>query len=361
MRIILSGGGTGGHIYPALSVADALRPHAERLMFLGGESGPERQIVADAGYEFFGLPAAPLRKSPSGAMKAAVSAGGGMVKAIGALRRFKPDLVLATGGYAAIAAGLAAAVSRVPLILVEPNAVPGRVTRALAPAATLIATAIPGTETRLPLGKTVRTGYPIRKEIANGSKETARERWGLTANRPVILVTGGSQGAFTLNQATLEAAPLWIGAGYQLLHSAGRKLYDAIRDRADARADQGYRLVPYIEGMADAFAVADLVVCRGGASTLAELTACGKPGIIVPYPHHADRHQIINAMMLQEAGAAVMIENKEAVSALPSMALRLMSDAGRRSRMSEASLKLGRPGAAEAIAGEIERIVRSRR
>jgi UDP-N-acetylglucosamine--N-acetylmuramyl-(pentapeptide) pyrophosphoryl-undecaprenol N-acetylglucosamine transferase len=343
-----------------LSTAEFLRPHADRLLFIGGETGPERRMAEKAGLEFIGLPAAPLRRSPTGILKAASSAAGGWLVALGVMRRFQPDLVLATGGYAAVAAGLAASALRIPLVLEEPNAVPGKVTRLLAPAAALIATGLPGAESRLPFGKTIRTGYPIRQGIAAGSKAAALRRWNLDAERPVAFVYGGSQGAYTLNETTLAALPKWTAAGIQVLHSAGRKLYEDIKSRGETWEGEGYRPVPYVESMEDAYAAADLIVCRGGASSLSELAACGKPAVIVPYPHHADRHQIVNARVMQEAGAAIMVENRDAAAVLPGLVMKLMADSDRRRRMAEASRIMGRPHASEAVASEILRILGGR-
>lgn len=339
-----------------MSTAEALRPHASDLLFLGSESGPERKLVEDAGFEFVGLPAAPLRRSIGGILKAGGNAGAGVIRAANVVRRFKPNVVVATGGYAAFAAGLAAGLLRIPLVMEEPNAVPGRVTRLLAPMASLITTALPGPERRLPTGRCVQTGFPIRRETTQGSSEAAAERWNLDPNRPVILIYGGSQGAFTLNQATLAAIPQWTQAGIQVLHSAGRKLYDNVKEQAGSWESQGYRPVPYIEGMADAYAISDLVICRGGASSIAEVTACGLPAIIVPYPHHADRHQCENARVLEAAGAGFMVENREAVATLPNLAQSLITDGERRRRMAEASHCLGRPDAAEAVAKQVLRI-----
>ena len=319
-------------------------------MFIGSETGPEGKIVEAAGWEFEGLPAAPLRRSLPGMAKAVGSAGAGVARAMSILRRFQPDVVIGTGGYASFAAGLAAGILRIPLVLEAPDAVPGKATRLLAPLASRICTAIPGAERRLPGGKIVHTGFPIRKEIMQGSEVAARRRWDLDPDRPVMLVYGGSQGAHTLNQATLAGLPNWTTAGIQVLHSAGRKLYDGVAAEGEAWRERGYRLVPYIDGMADAYAAADLVVCRGGASSIAEVTACGKPGIYVPYPHHADRHQEVNALAVEAAGAGLMVLNGDAVAALPGLVVSLMGDAERCRRTAAASRAFGKPDAAEAIA-----------
>jgi UDP-N-acetylglucosamine--N-acetylmuramyl-(pentapeptide) pyrophosphoryl-undecaprenol N-acetylglucosamine transferase len=221
--------------------------------------------------------------------------------------------------------------------------------------ASVITTALPGPERRLPVGRCVQTGFPIRQATTQGSSEAAAERWNLDPNRPVVLVYGGSQGALTLNQATLAALPQWTSAGIQILHSAGRKLYDRVKEQSGNGEERGYRVVPYIEGMTDAYAIADLVICRGGASSIAEVTACGLPAIIVPYPHHADRHQYENGKVLETAGAGFMVENREAVATLPNLAQSLITDGERRRRMADASRRLGRPDAAEAVAKQVLR------
>jgi UDP-N-acetylglucosamine--N-acetylmuramyl-(pentapeptide) pyrophosphoryl-undecaprenol N-acetylglucosamine transferase len=169
-------------------------------------------------------------------------------------------------------------------------------------------------------------------------------------------VYGGSQGARTINQATLAALPIWLKSGIQVLHSAGRKLYDGIKEEGADWQAFGYHPVPYIEGMADAYAAADLIVCRGGASSIAEATACGLPAIIVPYPHHADRHQILNALALEAAGGGIMMENREAVAALPGRALSLITDKERLAKMAQASRRMGRPDAARSVAETIFKV-----
>lgn len=327
-------------------------------MFIGSETGLEKEIVLKAGYEYAGIPAAPLKRSPAALLKAVASVGLGVFQAVQALRRFRPDVVVVTGGYAGIAAGLAAGVLRIPLVLEEANAVPGRATKLLMPYARLIATGIEPEEGAFPAGKTVCTGFPVRPEITQGSKAAALERWNLRPDRPLVMVYGGSQGARTLNRATLAALPVWMEAGIQVLHSAGRKLYDETVPGTEPWRAQGYRPVPYLEGMADAYAAADLVVCRGGASSISEVTACGLPTIIVPYPHHADRHQYKNAEAVERAGAGLMLEDAEAVDRLGGMVHSLIEDNERRCRMAEASRNLGKPDAARRVAEEILKIVK---
>jgi UDP-N-acetylglucosamine--N-acetylmuramyl-(pentapeptide) pyrophosphoryl-undecaprenol N-acetylglucosamine transferase len=262
-------------------------------------------------------------------------------------------VVVVTGGYAGLAAGVAAGLLRVPLVLEEPNAVPGRATKLLMPFAKVVATALVAPESRFPERKIVDTGYPIRPEITQGSAEAARERWGLEPGCPVLMVYGGSQGARSINEAVRAALPGWLDAGIQVLHSAGRKLYDEAVQGTEEWQARGYRPVPYIEGMGDAYAVADLVVCRGGATSIVEAAACGKPMLIVPYPHHTDRHQYLNAEVAESAGAGIMVENAEAVTRLPGLVPSLMADGERRARMAEASRQLGKPDAAQALADVI--------
>jgi UDP-N-acetylglucosamine--N-acetylmuramyl-(pentapeptide) pyrophosphoryl-undecaprenol N-acetylglucosamine transferase len=267
-------------------------------------------------------------------------------------------VVVVTGGYAGLAAGVAAGLLRVPLVLEEPNAVPGRATKLLMPFARFVATALVAPESRIPKRKIVDNGYPIRPEITQGSAEAARERWNLKPGRPVLMVYGGSQGARSINQAVRAALPKWLDAGIQVLHSAGLKLYDEAVQGTEEWQDRGYRPVPYIEGMGDAYAVADLVVCRGGATSIVEAAACGKPMLIVPYPHHTDRHQYLNAGVAESAGAGIMVENSVATTRLPDLVLSLMADEDRRARMAEASRGLGRPDAARVLAEEILKVAR---
>lgn len=358
-RIIITGGGTGGHIYPALGVAEALR--GEAVEFVGTAQGPEARIVPAAGYRFHAIPSRKLDGRPGLATLVALgTAAGGVVRAARLLRDLRPGVVFGTGGYAAAPVLLAASLLRVPTLIHEGNSIPGRTNRWLARVATRVAVSYEASLPFFPTGKTIVTGFPVRAAIAGGSAERARSALGLGA-RPLIFAFGGSTGSASINRAMDEALPLLTPLGIEALHQRGRMDAEG-DDTARASRPGWYHPVRYVEEMPDALAAAELVISRAGASTLAELATAGRPAILVPYPHaHAD-HQTANARALVEAGAAVLLPDAELTGPrLASEITRLMQDPGRRQRMASAARALARPDAAARIAAEIRQLATARR
>ena len=319
MKIVFTGGGTGGHLYPAIALADALRGRAN-IRFIGTADRLEAKIVPDAGYELVTISSRPLQRSVSFStvQTAAVNAAG-IVQAIRALRAFSPDIIIATGGYVCFPVMVAAKILRTVgqlharLALVEPNAQPGLTNRLLAPMVDEVWGAFSQSDSRF-AGKYVHTGIPVRASLfhPNNRIEAAR-RLGLDPNRRTILAIGGSQGARSINETiaalvTRRALP----SNWQILHASGERDYEYMQ--AEERApfgDNRIVLVPYLRDMADAYALADLVIARAGASTLGELAALGLPGVLVPYPFAAEDHQTANARAFEKAGAAVVIADAD--------------------------------------------------
>jgi UDP-N-acetylglucosamine--N-acetylmuramyl-(pentapeptide) pyrophosphoryl-undecaprenol N-acetylglucosamine transferase len=356
---VLTGGGTGGHVYPGLAIAEALRASAPDIavLFVGGDR-LEARIVPAEGWRFARLPARGLPRRPGPAMVWAL-----VVTAVGALRalwlllRWRPDVVVATGGYVCVPVGLAAIVLGRPLVLQEQNLRPGLATRVLARRARWASVPHADAGAHLRARRTEVTGVPLRRRATTGDRTRGRERWGLAEDRLTLLVIGGSQGAASLNRATCRLADLLMYEGrLQILHHTGPEHLAWVRAAIGHREHVGppavrHQAVPFLDPVGDAYACADLVLCRAGASTLAEVTAWGLPAIVVPYPHAADAHQDDNAAILVRAGAAVRIADDaldgtvlvETVSAL-------LADPARRAAMAEASRGLGRPDAAEIVA-----------
>lgn len=366
MRALLTGGGTGGHVYPALAVAEVLRQNpgaGADLLYVGSKGGMEAEIVARAGLPFRGISAGALRgRSPLGLAVGAGQTAAGLAQALGILGEHRPDAVLATGGYVCVPVVLAAWLRRVPVLIYLPDVEPGLAVRLLARFATRVA--VTSGESRRFFGpraaKVVETGYPVRPEVRAMDRLRAREQMGLPADASVLLVFGGSRGARTLNEAVAAALPRLLALGH-VVHVCGRE------DEAAARARQAglpaaladrYHLFAYLHSaeMAAALATADLVVSRSGASTLGEFPAVGLPSVLVPYPY-AGAHQRLNAEALASRGAAVVLEN-EAVraGALPPTVEALLGDPKRLREMSEAARRLARPDAAEAIARELRNL-----
>jgi UDP-N-acetylglucosamine--N-acetylmuramyl-(pentapeptide) pyrophosphoryl-undecaprenol N-acetylglucosamine transferase len=352
VRIVVSGGGTGGHIYPALGVAEALR--GDEVHFVGTTTGPEARIVPASGFRFHAIPCRKLGgRAGVGTVAALATAAWGVARAVRLLRDLDPDVVFGTGGYATGPVVLAAALLRVPTMIHEGNSIPGRTNRWLARVVRRIAVSYESAIPYFPRARTVLTGFPVRGAIGGGKAERARAEHGLDS-RPLLFAFGGSSGAESINRAVAGALPLLAPLGLQVLHQTGRGTEHA---EPAAGGPDWYHSVAYVEGMADALAAASLVVCRAGASTLAELTAAAKPAILVPYPFaHAD-HQTHNARALVAAGAAVLVPDHELTGPrLAKEVARLLGDPDGRERMAAASQALGRPEAAERLAAELRQL-----
>lgn len=319
MNVVFAGGGTGGHLYPAIALADALRGRAH-VRFIGTADRLEATIVPDAGYELVTIASRPLQRSFSfGTVQTAAVNAVGVAQALAALAAFSPDIVIATGGYVCFPVVVAAKMLRIiarshmKLALVEPNAHPGLTNRLLAPIVDEVWGAFEHADARF-AGKYVHTGIPVRDSLfhPNNRIEAAR-RLGLDPNRKTILAIGGSQGARSVNETiaalvTRRALP----PEWQILHASGERDYEYMQ--AEERApfgDNRVVLVPYLREMADAYELADLVIARAGASTLGELAALGLPSILVPYPYASEDHQTMNARVFEDAGAAVVVSDRD--------------------------------------------------
>lgn len=360
MRVVVACGGTGGHIYPGLAVAGALRERdpAIEILFIGG-SGLEASIVPEHGWSFRSVAARQLPRRPSlrvlTAMGAVVA---GTVQAARLLRAFRAQAVVATGGYAAAPVGAAAALLRIPIVLQEQNLFPGLTNRVLSHVAARIS--IPHEDVRRIFPRGVVTGVPIRRGAMGGDRARGLARFGLEAGSFTVLVLGGSQGARSLNAAVLDAAPRLRDPGsVQILHQTGKGQAEEVRARAAEIGTPRYVAVGYIEDVADAYACADLVVCRAGAATLAEVTANGLACVLVPYPFAAAGHQDANAVLLEAHGAAVVLPDRELSGGrIAGVIDTLRGDGARRRGMAEASRTLGRPRAADAVAALVAEVAR---
>jgi UDP-N-acetylglucosamine--N-acetylmuramyl-(pentapeptide) pyrophosphoryl-undecaprenol N-acetylglucosamine transferase len=369
MNILLAGGGTGGHVYPGLAVAEAVRRHdpTARVLFVGSRMGMEASLVPAAGVPFVGLPVHPPRsRVPLRLAISAASVGLGLVQAFGVVARFRPDAVLATGGVVAVPPVIAGAAFNVPVVVLEGNAVPGRTNLLLARYGRVIAVAFDAAAARLPAGRTVVTGLPIRREVYTATREDGLASFGLDRSRKTVLIVGGSQGAVRLNAAVVEAVRrLASRKDLQVVHQIGRGWSGEGRDHAPAAAASVSRLVggirylpmPYIQEIGPAYACADLVVSRCGANALAEITANGRPAILVPYPFAADDHQTHNASALVAGGAAVLISDAQLTGELLANAMTdLLDTPGRLEAMAASARTQGRPDAADRVVALISRL-----
>lgn len=318
MKVAFAGGGTGGHVYPAIALADALAGRAE-ILFVGSPDGIEKTLVPAAGYELAAIESSPLQRGASlGMLRTIATNAAGIAQGVGVLRNFDPDIVIATGGYVCFPAVAAARILRgvrasPALALLEPNAHPGLANRLLAPIVDEVWGAFPEADPAFSR-KYLYTGIPVRASLLHpDNRIEAARRLGLDPSRRTILAIGGSQGARTVNEAiaalvTRRALP----PAWQVLHICGERDYEYMQ--AAERTPFGENLavlVPYLPDMSDAYAVCDLAIARAGASTLGELTALGIPALLVPYPFASEDHQTTNARKLAERGAAVVIPDRE--------------------------------------------------
>ena len=316
LRVLVTGGGTGGHIYPAVAIARELqRRGAGALLFVGARGGMEERLVPEAGFELVTLPTSGLvRKRPHEAALALLRLAAATAGALSVLRRFRPDVVVGTGGYAAGPVGLAARVLGVPLVLQEQNAVPGVTNRWLARFAACVAVPYAEARARFPAGtRLMLAGNPVRSEVAAVgagavSRTEARRRLGLPDRVRVVLMMAGSRGSAVFARLFAEMLP-HLGWGH-LFFVSGRDHHAAAEAALRRVPGAPVTLVPYLSAMPDGWAAVDLVVCRAGAMTLAELAAVGRPAVLIPSPHVTHHHQEANAQVFAQAGAAEVLGEK---------------------------------------------------
>jgi UDP-N-acetylglucosamine--N-acetylmuramyl-(pentapeptide) pyrophosphoryl-undecaprenol N-acetylglucosamine transferase len=375
MRVLVSGGGTGGHIYPALAVAMQLREEYQaEILFLGSDDGLENEIVPAAGFRLATIKAGKLRRYISwetitGVMRVPV----GMVEAINLVGQFRPGVAFTSGGYVAVPAGLAARFERVPLLMHQQDVPPNLSNRLVAPLATRISVAFADSLAYFPARKTLQLGNPLRQamlDVRQTPPQEARRALGFERQEPLLLVTGGSQGARHLNQTVGKALPDLL-AHCQVLQISGNALYNETRELCEsvlAAQDEvvrrRYRLVAYLnEEMPLALQAADLVLCRSGASTLSELAALGKPSILVPLPPAiGSSPQEANAEMFgRNKAARVMKDGDLKPQVLVENVTSILASSTLLEAMSNAANSFAKPQATREIAAEIVKIAKVRK
>jgi UDP-N-acetylglucosamine--N-acetylmuramyl-(pentapeptide) pyrophosphoryl-undecaprenol N-acetylglucosamine transferase len=351
MRAILAGGGTGGHVIPALAIAHELRArYSAEVAFIGTARGIETRLVPQAGYDLKLIEVGALKNvSLATRARTMFALPLAIVQSWRIVRSFRPDVVIGVGGYASGPAILAAALQGIPTVAFEPNFVPGFANRLVAPMVTAAAVQFP--ETARAFRNAHVTGIPVRRDFF----EIAPRGEG---GPPTLLVFGGSQGAHAINTvmiASLAALAARV-PGLRILHQTGERDYNEAQ-AAYLHAGLPAEVSPFIEKMPEAFARADLLLCRSGASTVAEVTAAGKPAIFVPFPRAADDHQRRNAEAVAKRGAALLMPESELTpERLADTVAALLNDRPRLRQMGEESGKLAHPHAAEKIADLAARV-----
>jgi UDP-N-acetylglucosamine--N-acetylmuramyl-(pentapeptide) pyrophosphoryl-undecaprenol N-acetylglucosamine transferase len=360
VRVLITGGGTGGHVFPAIAVADALRRAAPdvELLFVGGARGFEARAAADAGIPFEAVPARGLMGSRWLAVPAILlTTLRGVIASLAIMRRFRPHVIFATGGYVSGAVAVAGWLLRRPIVLHEQNSVPGLTNRLLSRIAQEVHLNTPSARRHFPRRSHLKlSGNPIRRSVVQGEPSRGLQLFHLERGRRTVLIFGGSQGARSINRAAVAALPRLAGRDdLQILLQTGPRDYAGAAQRARA-AGLPVEVRAFIDEMGEAYAIADLVVARAGAMTLAEITACGRASILVPYPYATHNHQESNARWLVEAGAAVMILDRTLTGeVLASQIVKLIDTPRKLREMSSNALRLARPDAAEKIAAALLR------
>ncbi len=346
MRIVVTAGGTGGHINPALVVAEECRSMQAKVLFVGGLYGPEHKRAADAGFGFVGLNVRGLdRSSLLKSVKSLAIFPAALKKAMKILSVFSPDVVVGAGGYASAPATVAATLKNIPLFLMEQNVYPGMVTRRLARRASRVFTSFEETKRWLPGADISLSGNPVRRGFSYGKTRTFGEEKSL-------LVMGGSQGAHSINMAMAEALPMLEKIPLKIFHQAGEREYEVVKAMYSLYKQHAV-VEPYFENMHEIMNHADLAVARAGASTCAELNLSGLPAVLVPYPG-AGGHQKLNAEALVAQGAAMMVDDAALNGeTLAETVEELFTDREKLEMMSANSREMARPDAGRTIAREI--------
>ncbi len=348
-RAILTTGGTGGHIFPALAVADELRRRYPgiRVLFAGSQYGPEGALAEKAGLEFAGLPVRGFLGRGVRALSAGVGMARALVRATALIRRFRPQVVAGFGGYAAFAPVLAAYLCGIPTAVHEQNAVAGVSNRVLSRFSRRVFLSLPDTA-GFAAGKCVMTGNPVRQSVVEVGMRARPE------GRRHLLVMGGSQGARALNEFMPTVLPRMRAAGVEIRHQTGVRDEARVRDAYRAAGYAGNCVEAFIADMAAAYAWADLVLCRSGATSVAELTAAGVPSVLVPFPYATHDHQTRNAEILAACGAALLAPEKDiATLDVAGMLIRLFDEPETLRRMGQAARCRALPDAAARVVEEL--------
>ncbi len=365
IRVIISGGGTGGHIYPAIAIANALKaidPTIE-LLFVGAEGKMEMEKVPAAGFLIEGLPIAGIKRelalsNLSFPLKLMLS----LTKASSIIKKFQPDVAVGVGGYASGPLLFSANRRKIPSLIQEQNSFPGITNKILSRKAKKICVAYEGMDRFFPKDKIVLTGNPVREDIRmiDGKKNDAAKFFQLDIQRQTILVVGGSQGARSINHAVLAGLSKIADSGVQLIWQTGKNFLPEAKVAIEKLNIKSIQVFDFISRMDLAYAMADIVVARAGASTVSELCIVKKPAILVPLPTAAEDHQTKNCMSLVDHDAAILVADKDAQQKLINEALLLINNSDLRMKLAANIARLARPDAANEIAQQVLSLIKNK-
>ncbi|HOK05230.1 MAG: undecaprenyldiphospho-muramoylpentapeptide beta-N-acetylglucosaminyltransferase [Paludibacteraceae bacterium] len=363
-RFIISGGGTGGHIFPAISIANALKrllPEAD-ILFVGATGRMEMERVPAAGYSIEGLPISGLdRKNLFKNIKVLVNLFRSFIMARRIIHQFKPDVVVGVGGYASAPTLLAANILGIPTVIQEQNSYAGVTNKFLAKKASCICVAYEGMERFFPKDKIVLTGNPVRQELLfiEPKKKEAYEFFGFQPNKKTLLILGGSLGARTINESVISHLEELAQSDIQIIWQTGKYYLNEALKIAEKFLSPTFMITDFISRMDFAYAIADLVVSRAGASSISELSLLSKAAILVPSPNVAEDHQTKNALALVKKEAAIMIKDAEAKNTLIPRALEIINDENQLKKLSQNIKQFAHKDADELIAKEIISLIKT--
>ena len=361
-RLIISGGGTGGHIFPALAIANEFRdryPDAE-ILFVGAQGKMEMTRVPEAGYKIIGLWISGLqRKLTLSNLSFPFKLISSYLKAGSIVKRFKPHVVIGTGGYASGPIMLASTKNNIPSLIQEQNSYAGLTNKQLGNKVQRVCVAYSGMENFFPKEKVMFTGNPVRKDISNldSKKDKALNHFAFSKNERTLLVLGGSLGARTINESILSGIDKLIDAHVQVIWQTGKMYYESVKAQVQNKDLRKIRIHDFLKQMDLAYAASDVVISRAGALAISELCLAKRPCILVPSPNVAEDHQTKNAMSLVNESAAIMIRDVEAKETLVSESLKLLYDENQCDKLKENISRLAKPNATEEIVNEIEKLI----
>ncbi|MBN2521540.1 MAG: undecaprenyldiphospho-muramoylpentapeptide beta-N-acetylglucosaminyltransferase [Bacteroidales bacterium] len=362
-KIIISGGGTGGHIFPALSIANALKEVNSNIdiLFVGALGRIEMEKVPNAGYKIIGLPVMGFsRNNIIKNITVIIKLLQSIIKALKIINKFKPDAVVGVGGYASGPVLTVANRKGIPALIQEQNSYAGITNKLLAKKAKKICVAYDGMEKYFPKDKIILTGNPVREDIIGvvNKMDEAFDFFKLDKNKKVILVLGGSLGAKSINYGILENINELLNEGHQVLWQTGKLYYDEITDLTKKLSKKYLNVFDFISEMHYAYSAADLIISRAGAGTISELCIVGKPVILVPSPNVAEDHQTKNAMALANKQAAIVIKDNDVKELLVNKTIEVLKNEDLQKILAENILKLALPGSSKMIADEIIKLIK---